>query len=131
MIWYASGEKLKAPVAYPWKLPWTNKVWVVIVVLAGLLFALALPVSNLLVSREPDPELLARFARYRCGSGTFRINVALAELPDFRAAPGTQPQPHHASGTVETRKAMGRLVRENLEAHFAGRDHRRWRLDQR
>ncbi len=31
-------------------------------------------------------------------------------------------QPHHASGTVETRKAMGRLVRENLEAHFAGRD---------
>jgi D-3-phosphoglycerate dehydrogenase len=30
-------------------------------------------------------------------------------------------QPHHASGTVETRKAMGRLVRDNLAAHFAGR----------
>jgi lactate dehydrogenase-like 2-hydroxyacid dehydrogenase len=29
--------------------------------------------------------------------------------------------PHHASGTFETRKAMGRLVRENLAAHFAGR----------
>lgn len=30
-------------------------------------------------------------------------------------------QPHHASGTVETRRAMGQLVRDNLAAHFAGR----------
>ena len=30
-------------------------------------------------------------------------------------------QPHHASATVETRKAMGQLVRDNLAAHFAGR----------
>lgn len=29
-------------------------------------------------------------------------------------------QPHHASGTVETRRAMGQLVRDNLAAHFAG-----------
>ncbi|MFN7165889.1 MAG: 2-hydroxyacid dehydrogenase [Pannonibacter sp.] len=29
-------------------------------------------------------------------------------------------QPHHASGTIETRKAMGKLVRDNLTAHFAG-----------
>lgn len=29
-------------------------------------------------------------------------------------------QPHHASGTVETRKAMGQLVRDNLKAHFSG-----------
>ncbi|WP_068317066.1 2-hydroxyacid dehydrogenase [Aliiruegeria sabulilitoris] len=29
-------------------------------------------------------------------------------------------QPHHASGTFETRKAMGKLVRDNLSAHFAG-----------
>jgi lactate dehydrogenase-like 2-hydroxyacid dehydrogenase len=28
-------------------------------------------------------------------------------------------QPHHASGTVETRQAMGKLVRDNLAAHFA------------
>ena len=47
-----------------------------------------------------EPELLARFGRYRCASGTFRINVALAELPDFRAAPGTGLQPHHASGIL-------------------------------
>lgn len=30
-------------------------------------------------------------------------------------------QPHHATGTVETRQAMGALVLENLLAHFAGR----------
>jgi D-3-phosphoglycerate dehydrogenase len=30
-------------------------------------------------------------------------------------------QPHHASGTVETRQAMGKLVRDNLAAHFANR----------
>ena len=28
--------------------------------------------------------------------------------------------PHHASGTVETRKAMGKLVLDNLVAHFDG-----------
>jgi len=31
----------------------------------------------------------------------------------------TEPPPQ-SSGTVETRKAMGKLVRDNLEAHFAG-----------
>lgn len=30
-------------------------------------------------------------------------------------------QPHHGSGTVETRRAMGQLVRDNLAAHFAGK----------
>ena len=30
-------------------------------------------------------------------------------------------EPHHASGTIEVRKAMGQVVRDNLAAHFAGR----------
>lgn len=42
--------------------------------------------------------------------------------PRFLALPNVLVQPHHASGTVETRKAMGKLVRDNLSAHFAGRD---------
>ena len=41
--------------------------------------------------------------------------------PGFLELDNTVLQPHHASGTVETRKAMGKLVRDNLEAHFAGR----------
>lgn len=41
--------------------------------------------------------------------------------PRFLALDNVVLQPHHASGTVETRKAMGQLVRDNLAAHFAGR----------
>jgi lactate dehydrogenase-like 2-hydroxyacid dehydrogenase len=40
--------------------------------------------------------------------------------PRFFKLPNVLLQPHHASGTVETRKAMGKLVRDNLTAHFAG-----------
>lgn len=40
--------------------------------------------------------------------------------PRFLALENVLLQPHHASGTIETRKAMGKLVRDNLEAHFSG-----------
>jgi phytoene dehydrogenase-like protein len=54
-----------------------------------------------LIAREHlDHDTAERIARYRCGSGTFRMNVALAELPDFSAAPGTALQPHHQSGIL-------------------------------
>lgn len=36
--------------------------------------------------------------------------------------PNVMLQPHQASGTVETRQDMGQLLRDNLAAHFAGRD---------
>lgn len=39
----------------------------------------------------------------------------------FLALDNVLLQPHHGSGTVETRRAMGQLVRDNLAAHFAGR----------
>lgn len=38
----------------------------------------------------------------------------------FLALDNVVLQPHHASGTVETRQAMGQLVRDNLAAYFAG-----------
>ncbi len=47
-----------------------------------------------------DADFRARIESYRCGSGTFRMNVALAALPDFTCAPGTGRQPHHAAGIV-------------------------------
>jgi D-3-phosphoglycerate dehydrogenase len=40
--------------------------------------------------------------------------------PRFLALDNVVLQPHHGSGTIETRKAMGQLVRDNLAAHFAG-----------
>ena len=59
-------------------------------------------------------------------------SLGYAALDVFEGEPNLDPrflkldnvllQPHHASGTIETRKAMGALVRENLEAHFAGQE---------
>ncbi|MQY46861.1 2-hydroxyacid dehydrogenase [Rhizobiales bacterium RZME27] len=40
--------------------------------------------------------------------------------PRFLKLENVLLQPHHASGTIETRKAMGQLVRDNLAAHFSG-----------
>ncbi len=41
-----------------------------------------------------------RMENWRCGSGTFRMNVALSELPDFTALPGRECAEHHASGII-------------------------------
>ena len=40
--------------------------------------------------------------------------------PRFLTLQNVLLQPHHASGTFETRKAMGKLLRDNLMAHFEG-----------
>ena len=42
--------------------------------------------------------------------------------PRFLALDNVLLSPHQASGTVETRKAMGQLMRDNLAAHFAGKE---------
>jgi phytoene dehydrogenase-like protein len=46
------------------------------------------------------PDFRARIERWRCGSGTFRMNVALSELPDFRCLPGKSPADHHTAGII-------------------------------
>jgi phytoene dehydrogenase-like protein len=56
--------------------------------------------TRLVPAEALDADVRARIARHRNGSGTFRMNVALSELPDFLAAPGTQRQDHHASGIL-------------------------------
>ena len=40
--------------------------------------------------------------------------------PALRGVPGLVMLPHIGSATVETRRAMGQLMRDNLAAHFAG-----------
>ena len=55
------------------------------------------------------------------GSAALDVFEGEPELnPRFLACDNVLLQPHHASGTFETRKAMGKLVRDNLSAHFAG-----------
>ena len=45
-------------------------------------------------------DFRTRIARYRNGSGTFRMNVALSELPDFTCLPGKAMDEHHQCGIV-------------------------------
>jgi phytoene dehydrogenase-like protein len=37
---------------------------------------------------------------YKTGSGTFRMNVALSELPDFTVLPGKAQAEHHTAGII-------------------------------
>jgi phytoene dehydrogenase-like protein len=60
---------------------------------------------KLLYQQLLDPGVLSaqfreRIDQWRCGSGTFRMNVALSELPDFRCKPGKQLADHHTAGII-------------------------------
>jgi len=60
---------------------------------------------KLLYGKLIDASVLERNFRermnnWRCGSGTFRMNVALSELPDFKALPGRALAEHHTSGII-------------------------------
>jgi phytoene dehydrogenase-like protein len=44
------------------------------------------------------PEFRARMERWKCASGTFRMNVALSGLPRFTCLP--EPGPHHGAGII-------------------------------
>jgi phytoene dehydrogenase-like protein len=46
------------------------------------------------------PSFAERIEKWRCGSGTFRMNVALAELPDFACLPGRELAEHHTAGII-------------------------------
>jgi phytoene dehydrogenase-like protein len=51
-------------------------------------------------SRELPPDFVADIRRWRSRSGVVKINLALAELPNFKADPGSNQQEHH-TGSVE------------------------------
>jgi phytoene dehydrogenase-like protein len=54
--------------------------------------------QKLVASEYVSPEFTQRVDAYQCGSGTFRMNVALDELPRFTCHP--EPGPHHSSGII-------------------------------
>jgi phytoene dehydrogenase-like protein len=47
-----------------------------------------------------ESTFLDRMRHWRCGSGTFRMNVALSELPSFTALPGRDVSDHHTAGII-------------------------------
>ncbi|CDN50931.1 2-hydroxyacid dehydrogenase [Neorhizobium galegae] len=72
-------------------------------------------------SNIDEEALLAALEGGALGSAALDVFEGEPKLnPRFLELGNVLVQPHHASGTIETRKAMGKLVRDNLAAHFAG-----------
>jgi phytoene dehydrogenase-like protein len=94
---------------------------------AGEMFRAAAVVSNLnpkllytsLIDSAALPAAFhERISQWRCGSGTFRMNVALSELPDFTCLPGKQRAPHHTAGII-----MAPTLAYMERAYFDARTH--------
>lgn len=72
-------------------------------------------------SNIDEEALLTALEEKRLGSAALDVFEGEPALnPRFLALDNVLLQPHHASGTYETRQAMGKLMRDNLTAHFSG-----------
>lgn len=54
--------------------------------------------DRMIAESDLDPEFRRRMKGFKAGSGTFRMNVALSELPRFTCLP--EPGEHHQSGII-------------------------------
>jgi phytoene dehydrogenase-like protein len=82
-------------------------------------------VSNLhpkhLLKMAPEnaftPDFRERLNRYRSGSGTFRMNLALSELPRFSCLPEQGP---HLSAGIIIAPSLAYMDRAYIDAHLNG-----------
>jgi phytoene dehydrogenase-like protein len=77
---------------------------------------------KLLYERLLDPGVVPapvreRMAHWRCGSGTFRMNVALSELPNFSVLPG---QGDHLTAGIIMAPSLDYMDRAYLDAREFG-----------
>ena len=75
--------------------------------------------ERLIEPEHLEPDFRARIARYKSGSATLRMNVALSELPNFSALPG--PGAHHGAGIIlaPSLDYMDRAYHDARHAGFA------------
>ncbi len=94
------------------------------IVNAAVLHALGPQGMIINVSRAANIDeeaLLQALASGAVGSAALDVFEGEPALdPRFLTLPNVLLQPHVGSGTFETRRAMGQLMRDNLSAHFAG-----------
>ena len=55
---------------------------------------------QMVAGHELPEDFRRRMAGFKTGSGTFRMNVALSELPDFTVLPGRERAEHHTAGII-------------------------------
>jgi phytoene dehydrogenase-like protein len=74
---------------------------------------------DLMTPDQLDADFLARLRRYRCCSGTFRMNVALSALPRFTAPPPGEGDRHLQSGIIIA-PSLGYMERAYFDARLHG-----------
>ena len=75
--------------------------------------------GSLIDSSVLPQDFRERIAHWRCGSGTFRMNVALSELPDFKSLPGRAAADHHTAGIIMA-PSLGYMDQAYLDAKAGG-----------
>jgi phytoene dehydrogenase-like protein len=73
---------------------------------------------KLIAANELPADFRHRMENWRVGSGTFRMNVALSELPDFKCIPGKVLADYHTAGII-----MAPSLRYMEQAYFDARTH--------
>src|SRR5712691_7076501 len=72
---------------------------------------------DLIDRHELPPDFVWDIERWKTRSGVVKVNVALSELPDFTANPGTNQQDHH-TGSVELCFSPAYAERAFQDAHI-------------
>jgi phytoene dehydrogenase-like protein len=72
---------------------------------------------RLMEAKDLPAEFVARMRRYKCASATFRMNVALSELPRFSCLPDAGP---HLSSGIILAPSLGYMDRAYLDARADG-----------
>ncbi len=75
--------------------------------------------TRMLPAEALDADFRTRMEHWRCGSGTFRMNVALSRLPSFAALPGREPADHHTAGII-IGPSLGYMDRAHQDARRHG-----------
>src|SRR5262249_1292891 len=71
---------------------------------------------NLIEQGALPADFRERISHFRCGSGTFRMNVALSQLPDFPCLPARTRADHHTAGII-----LAPTLRYMEQAYFDAR----------
>ena len=73
--------------------------------------------ERLVAAHELPDDFRRSVARIDYSSASAKINIALGELPDFTAAPGTEVQPHHR-GTIHIAPTLDYIERAFDDAKY-------------
>jgi phytoene dehydrogenase-like protein len=75
--------------------------------------------GELVAARHVPATFKARMDAWRCGSGTFRMNVALGELPNFTCLPSSGYAEHHGASIIIA-PSLDYLDRAYMDARTLG-----------